>query len=329
MLLSINRLQPTPVPRSWRCYIICICLAVVACAGIRADGPRRPVAPTAETVQLSEVEKVRLVLLPATVTTRRGKPVRGLQRDDFRLYEDGVRQGIDLFATEENSPIALAFLLDVSGSMALGGRLGEAKRAIRSFVQALGPDDYVGLICFAENRVDWVTEFTTDRSRFLQRLEVQEPLGRTALYDALAASPQLVDRRIKGRKAIVLITDGLDNASSMTRLQATWLARRVAVPIYTLSFIPLRENLLPPRAREALRVLVRFSGETGGTLYSIHGAPDLTRAVSRIQAELRFQYLIGYYPPAVELDGAFHVLRLATFRDGLKVRTRTGYYANP
>ncbi len=213
--------------------------------------------------------------------------------------------------------------------MALGGRLGEAKRAIRSFVQALGPDDYVGLICFAENRVDWVTEFTTDRSRFLRRLEAQEPLGRTALYDALAASPQLVDRRIKGRKAIVLITDGLDNASSMTRLQATWLARRVAVPIYTLSFIPLRENLLPKRAREALRVLVRFSGETGGALYPIHGAPDLTRAVSRIQAELRFQYLIGYYPPAGELDGAFHVLRLATLRNGLRVRTRTGYYANP
>ena len=327
MLLSINRLQPTPVPRSWRCYIIC--LALVACAVTRADGTRRPATPTAETVQLSEVEKVRLVLLPATVTTRRGKPVRGLRQGDFRLYEDGVRQGIDLFATEENSPIALAFLLDVSGSMALGGRLGEAKRAIRSFVQDLGPDDSMGLICFAENRVDWVTDFTTDRSRFLQRLDVQEALGRTALYDALAASPRLVDLGIKGRKAIVLITDGLDNASSMTRLQATWLARQVAVPIYTLSFIPLRENLLPKRAREALRVLVRFSGETGGTLYPIHGAPDLTRAVSRIQAELRFQYLIGYYPPATELDGAFHVLRLATLRDSLRVRTRTGYYANP
>ncbi len=322
MLLLMDRLPPIPLHRRWRCYIIC--LALVACTAVLADEPRRPAAPV-----VSEVQKVRLVLLPATVTTRRGKPVRGLVQDDFRLYEDGVRQGIDLFATEENSPVALAFLLDVSGSMALGGRLGEAKRAIRSFVQALGPDDSVGLISFAESRVDWVTEFTTDRSRFLRRLEEQEPLGRTALYDALADGPQLVDRRIKGRKAIVLITDGLDNASSITRLQATWLARRVAVPIYTLSFIPLRESLLPHRAREALRVLVRFSGETGGTLYPIHGARDLTRAVGRIQAELRFQYLIGYYPPAVGLDGAFHVLRLAPRRESLKVRTRTGYYANP
>ena len=96
-----------------------------------------------------------------------------------------------------------------------------------------------------------------------------------------------------------------------------------------MAAIPLRESLLPKRAREALRVLVRFSGETGGTLYPIHDARDLTRAVGRIQAELRFQYLIGYYPPAVGLDGAFHVLRLATRRDALRVRTRTGYYANP
>ncbi len=327
MVPPTDHIPPMPMHRNGRWYIML--LAVVVCAAGRTDGPPRPATPTAETVQLREVEKVRLVLLPATVTTRRGEPVRGLQQDDFRLFEDGVLQRIDLFATEEHLPIALAFLLDVSGSMALGGRLEEAKRAIRTFVLALGPDDSVGLICFAESRVDWVTEFTTDRSTFLQRLEVQEPLGRTALYDALAASPRLVVGRIKGRKAIVLITDGLDNASSMTRLEATWLARQVAVPIYTLSFIPMRESLLPKRAREALRVLGRFSGETGGTLYPIHGSRDLTRAVGRIQSELRFQYLIGYYPRAVRPDGAFHVLRLAPRREALRVRTRTGYYANP
>ena len=308
---------------------IILCLALAAWTAALADEPPGVVPAPPDPVQLSEVQKVRLVLVPATVTTRRGKPVRGLGRDDFRLFEDGVPQRIDLFATEENSSIALAFLLDVSGSMTLGGRLDQAKGAIRSFVHALGPDDSVGLICFADNRVDWVTEFTTDRAKFLERLDLQIPRGKTALYDALAASPQLVDRGINGRKAIVLITDGLDNASGLTRLQATWLARRVSVPIYTLGFIPLRESLLPKRAREALRVLARFSGETGGALHTIHATGDLTRAVGRIQTELRFQYLIGYYPPGKVLDGAFHVLRLATLRDRLKVRTRAGYYANP
>jgi len=279
--------------------------------------------------QVSEVERVRLVLLPTTVTTRRGKPVRGLQPEDFRLYEDGAEQRIDLFATEENSPIALAFLLDVSGSMGLRGRLDQAKDAIRHFVEALDGEDRVGLIRFADARVEWVAGFDDDRKTFLERLDVQRPLGRTALYDALAASPRLVDEETLGRKAIVLITDGVDNASEIPRLRATWMARRVAVPIYTLGFIPMREKLLASRAREALRVVERFSVETGGALFTIHQPTDLDRAEQRIQGELRFQYVIGFYRADGPRDGLFRRLRLTTGRDRLRVRTRSGYYANP
>jgi VWFA-related protein len=282
-----------------------------------------------QTPRLTAVEKVRLVLLPTSVTTRRGKPVRGLEPEDFRLFEDGLPRQIDLFATEEHAPIALAFLLDVSSSMGLRDRLGEAKHAIRYFVEALDEDDRVGLIGFADDRVDWITGFDQDRATFLERLDVQRPAGQTALYDALAASPHLVDAEIRGRKAIVLITDGVDNASTLSRLRATWMARRVPVPIYTLSFIPIREKLLPYRAREALRVLDRFSVETGGTLFPVHGTHELDRAVRRIQSELRFQYVIGFYPDGDVWDGSFRVLRLATKRDSLRVRTRRGYYANP
>jgi Ca-activated chloride channel family protein len=299
--------------------------SAVAWAGI-APAARSEVE---ETPRLTAVERVRLVLLPTSVTTRRGKPVRGLEPQDFRLYEDGVPRQIDLFATEENAPIALAFLLDVSGSMRLRDRLDEAKRAIRYFVETLDEDDRVGLIGFADGRVEWITGFDRDRATFLERLDVQRPAGRTALYDALAASPHLVDEEIRGRKAIVLITDGVDNASTLSRLQATWMARRVAVPIYTLSFIPIREALLPYRAREALRVLERFSVETGGTLFPVHGARDLDRAARQIRGELRFQYVIGFYPAVGDWDGSFRVLRLTTGRDGLRVRTRRGYYADP
>jgi VWFA-related protein len=279
--------------------------------------------------RLSEVERVRLVLLPTTVTTRRGKPVRALGPDDFRLYEDGVPRQIDLFATEENAPIALAFLLDVSGSMRLGDRLGEAKRAIRYLVETLDDDDRVGLIGFADGRVSWIAGFDEDRATFLERLESRQPAGRTALYDALAATPRLVEEQTPGRKAIVLITDGVDNASTVPRLRATWMARRVAVPIYTLGFIPLREKLLPYRAREALRLLQRFSAETGGTLFTVHRAGDLDRAAERIQAELRFQYVIGFYRTGEARNGTFRVLRLTTDRDALRVRTRRGYYPDP
>jgi Ca-activated chloride channel family protein len=275
------------------------------------------------------VERVRLVLLPTIVTTGKGKPVRGLGPEDFRLYQDGSPRQIDLFATEENAPIALAFLLDVSGSMGLRDRLGEARRAIRQIVEMFDAGDRVALIGFADGRVSWISGFEESRATFLERLERQRPSGRTALYDALALTPHLVDAEIRGRKAIVLITDGVDNASTISRLQATWTARRVAVPIYTLGFLPIREKLLPYRAREALRVLERFSVETGGTLFPVHGSGDLDRAAGRIRSELRFQYVIGFYPGDDGWDGSFRQLRLATERDRLQVRTRRGYYADP
>jgi len=305
---------------------ICALLLATAVAGGQHEEPTPVSEPPSG---LAEVENVRLVLLETTVTTRRGKPVRALQPEDFRLSVDGVPQSIDVFATEENAPIALAFLLDLSGSMALGDRLGEAKRAIRFLVASLDDNDRVALIGFAEGRVDWISGFDNDRATFLRKLDAQRPGGRTALYDALAASPLVVDERTRGRKAIVLVTDGVDNASEIPQLEATWLARRVAVPIYTLGFIPLREKLLPLRAREALRVLRRFSDETGGALLAVHGEKDLDAAAETIQSELRFQYVIGFYPQDDTRDGSFRVLRLATRRERLIVRTRRGYYADP
>jgi Ca-activated chloride channel family protein len=285
--------------------------------------------PGGKDEHLTEVATVRLVLLPTSVTTGRGKPVRGLEAGDFRLTDAGSPRDIAFLATEEDLPIAVAFLLDVSGSMGLGDRLDRAKGAIRAFVDELGPDDTFGLIGFADDQVTWITEFTSDRDRFLRRLDVQEGAGRTALYDALAASPGLVADEIEGRKAIVLITDGLDNASGLPMLKAVWIARQVRVPIYTLNFLPMREKLLPRRVRDSVRLLDRFSTETGGSLFPVYASDELARAVARIQEELRFQYVLGFHPGAGEDDGRFRPIRLETWKKGLDVRTRRGYYAAP
>jgi Ca-activated chloride channel family protein len=277
----------------------------------------------------TEVEHVRLVLLSATVTNARNRPVRGLSREDFVLTEDGVRQEIAVFAAEEGSSIDLTFLLDLSGSMDLGGKLERAKGAIRALVSTLDAEDRAGLIGFADEQVVWITDLTTDRERFLQRLAVQDASGRTALYDAVAASPALVAEQTAEHRAIVLITDGLDNASEIPALQATWLARRVGVPIYTLGFIPLQEDTLPRRARDALQALGRFSTETGGVLHPIHDGEDMARAVGAIQAELRFRYLVGYYPANEGPSAAFRLITLKIPGRHLRVRTRSGYYMEP
>jgi Ca-activated chloride channel family protein len=302
----------------------------------RETAPPDRSAPTDAEIQrlrelhFQEQEQVRLVLLPAVVTTRRGRPVQGLEQEDFRVLEDYVPQEIRHFGTERNQPVSIAFLLDVSGSMRAADKLEEAKEAIRVFIDDLAADDQFGLVCFADDQVAWVTDFTRERERFLLRLQVQEPYGQTALLDALAAAPRLVDSQIQGRKAIVLFTDGTDNASELSLFEAIRLARSVNVPIYTVALSSLADKIrlkgsLPP----SQRVLEEFSEETGGLLLTVYDPDDLKEAVLTIQNELRFQYVIGYRPTRTRWDGTFRRIKLEAVRNGLVVRTRSGYYANP
>jgi Ca-activated chloride channel family protein len=342
----VNR-RPRPNAGLIVVALACAALAVLLVwpSTARSAGPGDPVADRAtdgsagtsdaelqrlRELHYQESEQVRLVLLPAVVTTRRGRPVTGLEADDFRLFEDYVPQEIRYFGTELNQPVSIAFLLDISGSMRQVGKLDEAKQAIRVFVDALAKTDRFGLVCFADDQVAWITEFTTERERFLRRLEVQHAYGQTALFDALAAAPRLVDEQVKGRKAIVLITDGIDNASQLSVFDAVQLARSVNVPIYTIGFTSFAAKLLPKGSRnDSHRVLQRFSEETGGLLFTVNDPDDLKEAVLEIQNELRFQYLIGYRPTRELWDGTFRRVRLEAVRGGLVVRTRTGYYANP
>ena len=312
-------------------------LAVAAQTGSTAeiDQPQHPV-PTEEELDriaelnLTETQNVRLVQVPAVVTNRRGRPVIGLDASDFLLTEDHVPQTIRYLGTEDDQPVSIAFLLDVSGSMRQVGRLEEAKQAIRSFVQRLRGEDRVGLVCFADEQVAWVTDFTTDHTEFLRRLDVQRGYGQTALYDALAAAPSLVEAQEKGRAGIVLFTDGMDTSSTMNSFDALQVARTVNVPIYAVGFADFASLLLPkgsiPKEHRTVRM---FAEETGGRLFLVHDPDDLKEAVLSIGSELRYRYVISYKPSRQVWDGTFRRIRLETVDDGLSVRARSGYYAMP
>ena len=279
----------------------------------------------------TEVETVRLVLVPAHVLDRRGRVVQDLRSQDFRLFEDQAPQKIEFFSVEGNEPISIAFLLDISGSMRQSGKLESAKDAVRYLVENLRRGDRFALVCFADEQVSWVTEFTSDKTLFLERLDVQEGYGQTALNDAVAAAPELVDLKTKGRKAIVLITDGVDNASKLTPSQAAGLAAKVDVPIYTLGFTALPESLRPKNENPhgSLAMLRGFSDWTGGALFAVHDPDEMKEAVSQIDQELRHQYLLGYYPSGSKWDGGFRRIQLETTRSRLVVRARKGYFATP
>lgn len=278
----------------------------------------------------TEEHQVRMVLLPTSVTDRKGRVVLDLKQEQFRLFDDQQSQQIRYFASEEREPISIAFVLDVSGSMRQLDKMEHAKEAIRFFVDQLQPEDRFALICFADDQVAWITEFTNDRRRFLRRLSVQEGYGQTALNDAIAAAPGLVDASIKGRKAIVLITDGVDNYSRLSTEAAVEVARRVSVPVYTIGFLSVSEKMLPKgTVLINLGVLRYVSDETGGQLFPVHDPDELKEAVAQVDRELRHQYVLGYYPGADRFDGEFHEVRVETHKRRHVIRTRSGYYGTP
>jgi Ca-activated chloride channel homolog len=282
-------------------------------------------------IQDQEEVAVRLVLLPASVEDKRGRIVTGLKAADFRLTDERIPQTIKYFSVESDEPVAIAFVLDVSGSMRQSGKLEAAKEAIRFFVDQLRPQDRFALICFADEQVSWVTEFTSDRERFLERLLVQEGYGQTALNDAVAATPKLVDENAIGRKAIVLITDGVDNASRLSVHEAITTARRVEVPIFTVGFttLPWEDKKRPKDLGTNMAVLQLFAEQTGGDTFVVQDPDELKEAVDHISRSLRHQYLIGYSPGLASWDGRFRAVELQAGNGRYVVRTRKGYYANP
>ena len=274
---------------------------------------------------------VRLVLLPASVEDKRGRVITGLKANDFQLSDEKVPQQIKYFSIENDGPVAIAFVLDVSGSMRQSGKLAAAKEAIRFFVDQLRPQDRFALICFADEQVSWVTPFTSDRTVFLERLGVQEGYGQTALNDAVAATPKLVDEASTGRKAIVLITDGVDNASKLTVYDAVKTARHVEVPIYTIGFstLPWETTGKPSDLTTNMGVLKMFADETGGDTFVVQDPDEMKEAVDKISTSLRYQYLIGYSPGLQRWDGHFRSIQLQARNGRYVVKTRKGYYANP
>jgi Ca-activated chloride channel homolog len=302
--------------------------------GVVSGGERKLDNATVERllrVQDEQEVAVRLVLLPASVEDKKGRIVTGLSAGDFRLTDERVPQQIKYFSVESDEPVSIAFVLDVSGSMRQSGKIDAAKEAVRFFVDQLRAQDRFALICFADDQVSWVTEFTSDRERFLERLMVQEGYGQTALNDAVAAIPKLVDESTKGRKAIVLITDGVDNASKLTVEQSVATARKVEVPIFTVGFstLPWEDRKKAKDLGFNMAVLQLFADQTGGAMFVVQDPDEMKEAIAHISTELRHQYLIGYSPGLDRWDGRFRSVQLLARNGRYVVRTRKGYYANP
>ena len=231
--------------------------------------------------------------------------------------------------------MSLTVLLDVSGSMALQDKLKESKKALEYLLTyLLDPDDEVSLLIFADGEVEVAVNYSKDKNELLSVLETTEAYGQTALNDAVAVSPGFANKGNNEKRALLLITDGIENDSQYSYDQAVETARRVDIPIYTIGYkIPLSEQYLRKYKRSRTLTpsrivysLERFSKATGGKAFFINQADELKSVLRIIKRELGHQYLLGY-TSYTDPKNEYRRIRVVTSNKKHKVRTREGFYS--
>ncbi len=279
-----------------------------------------------------------LVTLTATITDKEGHIVTGLRKEDFDVFEEGVRQEIAFFAAGEQVPVSIGLVVDTSGSMI--DKLEDVEDAIGHFLDALKPEDEVFMLQFSD-RVDVLVEFADSRERARRAVQRLRARGGTALYDALAEGVQLLGDGKHRKRALLLLTDGNDTASQLSLREAADLAAKSEVLIYALGIGHSSRGSwghvdLGHRDTVDVRTLRRFAEPSGGRSYLLEdahrGGVDLVdRAVAEMGAELRQQYTVGYYPSGTDRSAksTFRLIRVRLSNPSYRVRARAGYWTTP
>jgi Ca-activated chloride channel family protein len=286
-----------------------------ACACLAQEEP-------AATVKID----VRLVNVFVTVTDPHGAPVAMLTKDNFHLSEDGKEQKIAVF--DKESALPLSIILAVDTSLSTKKDLPLELASARHFAHTiLRPVDAISLYQFSEI-VDEVVQFTADVKTIDHGIDRIRVGSATALYDALYLSSRALDRR-RGRKVIVVITDGGDTVSKVDYRDAVRAAQEAEAIVYSIIVVPVEASAGRDTGGE--HALIQLSEDTGGKYYYASSLPQLDSAFRQISDELRTQYLLAYYPSQRTSEHEFR--RIDVHLEGVpeggdyRVRNRTGYYS--
>ncbi len=302
-----------PMTRSARFFLI---IVFAACACAAQEEP-------STTLKID----VRLVSVFVTVTDRNGAPVSNLTKDNFRLAEDGRDQKIAVFDKESALPLSIVLAVDTSLSTKKDLPLELA--SARHFAHAiLRPVDALSVYEFSEI-VDEVVPFTPDLKTIDRGIDRIRVGSATAMYDALYLGAKALDRR-KGRKVMVVITDGGDTVSKVDYRDAVRAAQQAEAIVYSIIVVPVEASAGRDTGGE--HALIQLSEDTGGKYYYASSLPQLDSAFHQISDELRTQYLLAYYPSQRLSESPFRRIEVtvngtpesADFR----VRHRTGYYSS-
>jgi Ca-activated chloride channel family protein len=268
---------------------------------------------------------VDLVLLPVTITDPMNRPVTGLDKDNFKVFEGKELQDIRHFSGED-IPVSLGVIFDTSRSMS--SKIDRARDAVAEFLNTANPEDEFFMIAFSDEPQQ-LSDFTDSVEQIQGRLLYTVPKGRTALLDAIYLGIEKMGQAKYQKKALLIISDGGDNRSRYTEGEIKSLVKEADVLIYAIgiydNYFPTEEERLGPELLEDISQI------TGGRAFTVEDPKDLADAAKKIGIELRNQYVLGYRPRNFARDGKWHKVNvklvLPKGLPPLQVHAKMGYYA--
>jgi len=269
-----------------------------------------------------------LVLVPVTVSDPSNRPVVGLEKQQFRVFDDKVEQTVTHFAMDDE-PLAIGLVFDTSGSM--GNKLKRSRQAAAEFFRAANPDDEFLLVTFNDRpRLD--VPLTRDPEEIQNRLAFTSSNGSTAMIDAIYMAVSELKKSAKSRKALLVISDGGDNASRYTEAEIKSLVRESDVLIYGIGvYEPYGSRGRTVEELAGPTLLSEIAEQTGGREFAVDNPREIPDVAAKIGVELRNRYVLGFAPTDPQRDGRYHRLRVQLVRERglpkLQAHWRLGYYA--
>ena len=269
-----------------------------------------------------------LVLVPVTVCDQKNRPVTGLERDHFKVFDDKIEQTVTHFAMDD-APVAVGLVFDTSGSM--GAKLKRSRMAATAFFREANPEDEFFLVTFSD-RPKLVAPLTNDVDDIQNRLSFLESRGSTALLDALMLAMHEMKKSKKPRKALLIISDGGDNSSRYSEAELRGIVRESDVMIYALGiFESSASRSRSPEELAGPGLLSDIAEQTGGRHFPVDNVSEMPDIAAKVSIELRNRYLLGYSPTDRHRDGRYHHVQVKVFPPhglpNLHAFWRLGYYA--
>lgn len=297
---------------------LCLAAAFLFIHSMAGYAQTEPLPPDARPIEV----KSELVVLPVRVLDSNGDFVTGLKLDDFRVYVDGHLQRVSLFQ-QEDTPVTVGLVVDHSRSM--GTKLAGVTAAISDFAKSSNPQDDMFVVDFNDKvslELPGGNPFTHDPTELAKALSAVSARGTTALYDAVNEGLKHLQLDPRNKKALIIVSDGGDDASQHKYADVLALARQSQVVIYCIGLID------DSSADQDPRVLQRFSDDTGGIAFFPKPNESVTKVSEQIARDLREQYTLGFVPDETRNDRVFRKVSVKVTAPGkgkIRVRTRRGY----